>query len=160
MSEYQIAPITGRQALAWIKETHRHLPDLQGALWAISVEWMGIRVGVATVGNPPMKWQGTGRAVISRCAVLPGLASVIDSKGVEHASPACTMLYGRCSEIARLMGFREIWTYSLEAEEGRSIKAAGFEFMGFSPDSSGWKSSRPGRRQNERGPKGRWRRLL
>ena len=160
MKEYHFAPITGRQAIAWVNETHRHLPKLQGALFAVSVEWLGVRVGVATVGNPPRKWQGTGRVIISRCAALPDLAPVIDRRGKEHSAPVCSMLYGRCAEIARLMSYKEIWTYSLSEEDGRSIKAAGFEFMGWSPDSSNWAVSRTGRQQAERGRKGRWRRLL
>lgn len=65
-----IAPITGRAALAWIAETHRHLPKLQGALFAVAVRQGRELVGAGTVGNPPRVWQGTGRMVISRVAVL------------------------------------------------------------------------------------------
>jgi hypothetical protein len=160
MSDYKIAPITGRQALVWVEQNHRHLPKLQGALFAVSVEWFGMRVGVATVGNPPRKWQGKGKAVISRCAVMPDLPSVTGRDGREHAAPACTMLYRSCADACRSLGYSEVWTYTLQHEDGRSLKAAGFKFMGWSADSSNWRVSRAGRTPVETGPKGRWMRTL
>lgn len=160
LREYRIAPITGKQALRWIEETHRHLPKLQGALFAVSVEWYGARCGVATVGNPPRVWQGTGRAVISRVAALPDLPTIRDRHGKEHAAPVCTMLYRACAAACRALGYREVWSYTLKDEDGRSLRAAGFEFMGWSADSSEWAVSRPGRNPIETGPKGRWRRVL
>lgn len=159
-SAYQIAPITGREALRWIADNHRHLPKLQGALFAVSVEWLGIRVGVATVGNPARVWQGTGRVVVSRCAVVPDLPKVVDSMGREHAAPVCSMLYGRCAEAAAALGYAEIWTYTLGHETGSSLRAAGFRRMGDSPASGTWAASRPGRQPMETGVKGRWMRKL
>lgn len=159
-SPYQIAPITGKEAVRWVAETHRHLPKIQGALFAVSVEWHGLRVGVATVGNPARVWQGTGRVVVTRCAVLPDLEKVTDKRGKEHAPPVCTMLYSRCAEAARALGYREIWSYTLGEEDGRSLRAAGFEYRGESPASENWEPSRPGRRPVETGPKGRWMRAL
>lgn len=158
--KYEIAPVTTKEALRWVAETHRHLPKLQGGLFAVSVEWAKFRVGVAVVGNPPRVWQGTGRVVISRCAAIEGLPTVVDSKGVEHASPACTMLYRRCVDAARALGYREIWTYTLEHESGQTLRAAGFKFMGLSRDSSEWAVSREGRTPIETGPKKRWMRRL
>ncbi len=157
---YAIAPVTGKEAIRWVAEVHRHLPKLQGALAAVSVEWAGFRVGVATLGNPARVWQGTGRVVITRCAVVEGLPGVVGRDGREHASPACTMLYGRACRIAAALGYREIWSYTLEHEDGQSLRAAGFEFMGLSADSSEWAPSRPGRTPVETGPKKRWRRML
>lgn len=160
MTVYRIAPVTVKDARAWIAETHRHLPKLQGALFAVAVEWAGFRVGVATVGHPARVWQGTGRVVVSRCAVLDNLPGVVGRDGTEHASPACTMLYRRCVEAARALGYREIWTYTLDHESGQTLRAAGFEFKGLSRDSSEWEITRPGRTPVETGPKKRWARAL
>jgi hypothetical protein len=134
---YSIAPITGRAALAWISKTHRHLPKLQGALFAVGVERDGELVGVATAGNPARVWQGTGRVVITRCAAKPDLPDVGD-----HAAPVCTMLYGALCRAARALGYREVWTYTLPWEAGVSLRAAGFTLIG---ETSGGEHSRESR---------------
>lgn len=152
---YSLAPVTVKAAQAWVQQHHRHLPKVQGGLFAASVCLDGEMVGVAIAGNPARVWQGTGRIAITRCAVLPELPG-----HGEHAAPACTMLYGALCRAAKALGYREAWTYSLGDEDGRSIKAAGFIFQGFSPASATWKVSRPGRAPVETGRKGRWMRHL
>lgn len=82
-------------------------------------------VGVGMAGNPARVWQGTGRVVISRVAVLEGLDTVGD-----HAAPACSMIYGALCRAARALGYRETWTYTLPEESGASLRAAGFRDMG------------------------------
>lgn len=125
MSGYRLHPITGSAARRWIAETHRHLPRLQGALFATAVKRGGQLVGVGTAGNPARVWQGTGRFVISRVAVLPGLEGVGD-----HAAPACTMIYGALCRAGKALGYQEAWTYTLPHESGKSLRAAGFWNMG------------------------------
>jgi hypothetical protein len=70
------------------------------------------------------------------------------------------MLYGALCKASKALGYKEAWTYSLADEDGRSIKAAGFLFQGYSPDSSLWAASRPNRHPVETGKKGRWMRVL
>lgn len=152
---YRIVPITGRAARAWIAETHRHLPRLQGALFAVAVARDDAIVGVATAGNPPPEWQGRPTFIISRCAALPGLPGY-----GRHAAPVCSMLYSALCRAGRALGYREVWTYSLPDEDGRSIRAAGFEYMG---ETKGGEWDTPARRRGpavNAEPKGRWRRML
>ena len=160
----KIIPVTGRAALRWIEEHHRHLPKLQGALFGAGVgNDAGELVGVGTVGNPPRVWQGTGRMVISRVAVIPNLPTVIDSRGREHASPACTMLYRALCRAGQSLGYIEAWTYTLPDEDGRSLRAAGFTFMGWTERERPEGYSRPSRpRSAAVRPeiKGRWMRDL
>ena len=125
MSAYRIAPITVKAATAWVRATHRHLPSVQGGLFAVSVHQGAELVGVGIAGNPARVWQGTGRVVISRVATL----SDLDSVG-EHAAPACSMIYGALCRAARALGYREAWTYTLPEEPGTSLRAAGFNDMG------------------------------
>lgn len=122
---YRLAPITGKAALAWIADVHRHLPRLQGALFAVAVEQDGRVVGVATAGNPARVWMGTGRIVVTRCAVLPDLPGI-----GRHAAPVCSKLYGALCRASKALGYREAWTYTLPGEDGRSIRAAGFTYQG------------------------------
>lgn len=153
---YQIVPITGRKARFWIAEHHRHLPRLQGALFGVGVALDDQIVAVGCAGNPPRVWQGSRRLVISRVAALPDLPPVIDGQGEIHAAPACTMIYRALCDAARCLGYREAWTYSLPDEDGRSIKAAGFRFMG-ETDGGEWDCpTRPRGRAADSRPKGRW----
>jgi hypothetical protein len=152
---YAITPITGRAACKWIDDVHRHLDAPQGALFAVAVSRNGQLVGAATAGNPPRVWQGTGRFVITRCAVRPDLPGVGN-----HAAPVCTMLYGALCRAGKALGYTEAWTYTLPGESGVSLRAAGFTYMG---ETAGGEWSRPSRsrpRAKQSGRKGRWMRLL
>lgn len=39
---------------------------------------------------------------------------------------ACSMLYGACCRAAKAMGYKKIITYTLQSENGASLKASGF----------------------------------
>jgi hypothetical protein len=144
----EIAPCTVKAATRKVREWHRHLPELQGGLFAAQcVTQDGECVGVAVAGNPCRQWQGTGRLVISRVA----------TDGYQNA---CSKLYGALCRAAKALGYREVWTYTLPEEPGTSLKAAGFVDMGLT-DGGEW--SRPSRRRNAAKrpePKRRWVRQL
>lgn len=152
---YELTPVTGRAAIKWVAETHRHLPKLQGALFAVGVKRDGELVGVATAGNPARVWQGTGRLVITRCATKP------DQPGInDHAAPVCTMLYSAICRAAKALGYREAWTYTLPGETGVSLLAASFKPMG---ETKGGEWSRDDRARDKAVcalPKRRWMRQL
>lgn len=163
----KLAPITVKAALKQVRAWHRHLPELQGGLFAVQLvapdsvfDGTLHCVGVGVAGNPSQVWQGTGRIVISRCAITEGLPKVIDSSGVEHAAPGCTLVYNALARAAQALGYREVWTYTLPDEDGRSVKAAGFTDMGLT-DGGEW--SRPSRQRSAAvcsQPKRRWLRPL
>lgn len=140
-------PMTIRAAKAAVKQWHRHLPLIQGGLFACGVEVDGELVGVGIAGNPARVWQGTGRIVISRVAT-------------DESKNACSKLYGALCAAAAALGYREAWTYTLPDEPGTSLRAAGFEDMGMS---AGGEHDRPSRRRKpavRAEPKRRWRRVL
>jgi hypothetical protein len=151
---YRLHPITVREALRFVEHEHRHLPELQGALFAAGVKLAGDLVGVATAGHPARVWMGMGRIVISRCAVKPDLPGV----GV-HAAPVCTKLYNALCRAAEALGWSEAWTYTLPGEDGRSVKAAGFTSMGWTRSESWDRQERP-RQPVNTAAKGRWARGL
>ncbi len=156
---YSLVPITTREALRFCERNHRHLPDLQGALFAAGVERAGQLVGVATAGHPARVWMGTGRILISRCAAVPGLPGIIDSAGDEHAAPVSTMLYAALCRASKALGWHEAWTYTLPGEDGRSIRAAGFTYMGTTAGGDWDRDGRP-RETVDPASKGRWARGL
>lgn len=152
---YVIKPTTVKAAKAWVREVHRHLPVIQGGLFASSV-WNEDRpVAMAIAINPPRVWMGTGRIVIGRVAAIPGL----DDVG-SHAAPACTMLYGSLCRAAKALGYTEAWTYTEPGESGASLRAAGFQFMGETRAAEWDRPSRPRKPSPRPGRKGRWMRLL
>lgn len=158
---YRIAPCSIKAALKKVEECHRHLPDLQGGLFAAQVIGpSGECAGVAVFGNPSRVWQNTGRGVITRCAAQEDLPKVKDSDGEEHSAPACTMLYGALCRAAKALGYREAWTYTLPHESGKTLKAAGFIDMGWTDGGEHDRQSRRRKPAVNPAPKRRWLRQL
>lgn len=148
MAELVVVPITVRAAILVVARLHRHLPRVQGGLFAAAVaDSTGAVRGVAIAGNPPRVWQGTGRLVISRVAT-------------DGSPNACSMLYGSLCRAARALGYREAWTYTLPEEPGSSLRAAGFERVGVSRGGEHDRPSRPRRAAVNATPKTRWCRVL
>ena len=144
----KVAPITVRAAQARVKEWHRHLPDIQGGLFAVQVvDSSGACRGVAIAGNPPRVWQGTGRLVVSRVAT-PGTPN------------GCSMLLGAICRAASALGYTEVWTYTLPEEPGSSLLAAGFREAGTTAGGTHSRERRPRRAPVQAGPKRRWVRRL
>lgn len=142
-----LEPCTAKQAQRWVKQVHRHLPDVGGGRFAVAVASPRGWVGVALAGNGPQEWEGTGRLIITRVATT----------GVRHA---CTMLYGAMCRAGQALGYREAWTYTLPEEPGTSLRAAGFEDMGLTEGGEHSRPSRPRRPAVRPEPKRRWRRTL
>lgn len=143
----KVEPITIKAAMRKVAEWHRHLPRVQGGLFAAAVSVDGEIRGVAIAANPPRVWQGTGRFVIARVAT-------------DETRNACSMLYGAICGAAQRLGYREAWTYTLPNEPGTSLLAAGFEDKGLT---TGGEHDRPSRRRAPAvrpEPKRRWCRVL
>lgn len=158
--KYAVAPCTIKAALKKVAEWHRHLPDLQGGLFAAKVVFEGECVAVGVFGNPCQEWQNTGRGVITRCAAQEGLPGVVCSEGEKHAAPACTMLYGALCRAAKALGYREAWTYTLPHESGKTLIAAGFKDMGLTDGGEHDRASRRRKPAKNAEPKRRWLRTL
>ena len=74
--------------------------------------------GVAVCGRP-----------VSR-RLDDGFTLEINRVCTDGTKNACSMLYGACCRIAHHMGYRKIITYTLESENGSSLKASNFVFDG------------------------------
>lgn len=142
-----VEPVTVAEARRLVKLWHRHLPDIQGGLFAASVVADRVCVGVAIAGLPARVWQGTRRIAITRVATT--------------AEPmACSMLYGALCAAAKAIGYREAWTYTLPDEPGISLRAAGFQDKGVGRGGELDRPGRPRRPVKDARPKRRWMRLL
>jgi hypothetical protein len=154
-AEPLVEPITVKAATKLVRQWHRHLPEVQGGLFAVAVAHGNDLVAVGVAGNPARVWQGTGRFAITRVAATDGPWSNPD-----HEAPYCTMIYGSLCRAGKALGYQEAWTYTLPWEKGGSLRGAGFWNMGLTKDGE-W--SRPSRARNAaicRQPKRRWVRPL
>lgn len=143
-----VAPCTVKAARKKVYEWHRHLPDIQGGLFAAQcVDSKGFCLGVAIAGNPSRVWQKQAKLVISRVA----------TQGHENA---CSVLYGALCRAAKALGYREVWTYTLPHEPGTSLRAAGFMDKGLTAGGDYGRPSRARKPAKHPEPKRRWLRVL
>ena len=110
-----IKPITFREASAYINKNHRHHNATVGCKFCISVvDENGQLRGVAVCGRP-----------VSR-RLDDGLTLEINRVCTDGYKNACSMLYGVCCRIAKAMGYKKVITYTLQSEDGASLKASNF----------------------------------
>lgn len=84
------------------------------------------------------------------------------------AQNANSMLYGAAARAAKALGYKTLFTYTLEEETGASLKASGWVVDGRNPGEASWsRPSRPryqtdlfGEERRPTGPKIRWRKDL
>ena len=111
----RVAPITIRKASEYININHRHHNATVGCKFCISViEEDGQIHGVAVCGRP-----------VSR-KLDDGFTLEINRVCTDGTKNACSMLYGACCRIAKAMGYRKVITYTLQSENGSSLKASNF----------------------------------
>lgn len=133
-------------ALDFVKEVHRKLPRVQGAMWCISVRSGDAIVGVALVGWPS---QAQTSAEIDHLRVL----RVAVKEGYPNA---CSMLYGACWRAARAMGVDSMDTFTLLEEPGTSLRAAGWIEDGLTRGGEHARRDRPRAPAVDPSPKRRW----
>jgi hypothetical protein len=112
----ELVPITLRQARAFNYEHHRRQKELgAGALFAVALVRGPDLVGVAIAGRPSAGGLDDGRSLeVLRCCVLEGVPN------------GCSMLYRALVRAGEALGYLRFFTYTAEAEHGRSLRAAGF----------------------------------
>lgn len=133
--EYELRPITLNAAQGFVNQHHRHNGAPQGHKFSIGL-WADKKlIGVVIVGRPIARHNDDGTtAELTRCCVLEGQPD------------ANSMLYAAAWRAARAMGYRRMITYTLPAESGASLRAAGFTATGeTSPAPRGW--DRPSRKR-------------
>ena len=110
----KICPLTLKTANEFVRKYHRHSNPTTGCKFAIGCYDNDILVGCAICGRPVSRRLDTG--VI--CEIYR-----VCTDGTRNA---CSMLYGACCRIAKNMGYEKIITYTLESENGASLKASNF----------------------------------
>lgn len=153
----ELRPVTLAEARRFIGEHHRHnLPPITWRFGVGLTNGSPELVGVGMAGNPMAKALADGVTLEAVRVCTLGTPN------------ACSMLYGALCRAAKALGYRSVITYTLPAEGGSSLKAAGFALEAVCTDTRGW--DRPKRRRvqvdlfgEQRTPqveKWRWRRWL
>lgn len=113
-----VIPISFREANAFVERYHRHHKPVQGAKFCIAISDGEAVRGVAIVGRPVGRLNDDGWTLeVNRCC----------TDGVKNG---CSMLYGAAWRAAKAMGYRRLITYTLPAEGGASLRAAGWRCVG------------------------------
>jgi hypothetical protein len=106
-----------REANRFVAAVHRHHGPVRGHKFALAVEDVdGVLRGVAIAGRPVSRKLDTGwRLEVLRVAT-------------DGAPNACSMLYAAVARAGVAIGYRrqDILTYTLAAEPGTSLRAAGW----------------------------------
>lgn len=110
-----IAPISFREASAYINQHHRHHRATVGCKFCISVVGDdGLVRGVAVCGRPVSRYLDDGYTLEINRVCTDGTRN------------ACSMLYGAATRTAKEMGYRKVITYTLASEDGASLRASNF----------------------------------
>jgi hypothetical protein len=130
-----VAPITLKDANAFVKRQHRHHGPTTGHKWSIALRnEHGALCAVAIAGRPVARRldDGTTIEVLRLCT--------------DGTPNACSMLYAATRRAAKAMGYTRIITYILASEPGTSLKAAGWRKAATTP---GGEWTRPSRKRNK-----------
>lgn len=110
----KIKPITLKLANEYVNKFHRHHNATAGCKFCIGCYDETELVGVAICGRP-----------VSR-HLDDGTICEINRVCTDGTYNACSKLYGACCRIAKEMGYTKIITYTLQSENGASLKASNF----------------------------------
>lgn len=114
----QITPISLSEANEFVSRYHRHHKPTPGCKFCVAVSDGEKVVGVAIVGRPVARSFDDGwRLEVNRCCT-------------DGTKNACSMLYGAAWRAAKALGYKSLITYTLQSEQGASLRGAGWKIIG------------------------------
>lgn len=120
-----------REANELVARLHRHHAPVYRDKFRIGCVSGKKIVGVVQLGRPVSRGLDDGRTIEVTRLCTDGTANV------------CSFLLGRAAAVAKLMGYARIVTYTLESENGSSLRASGWSLDGLT-DAKSWDcKSRP-----------------
>ena len=143
MSNLRVRPVSLQTAQRFIKLHHRHhgTPKFHRfSLGAINVE-TGQLASVLVANRPAARLTQQDR-ILEVCRVA-----------TDGTPNSCSILYGAAARAAKAMGFESIQTFTLETEDGASLRASGWTLEDASCGGESWENrsgrnpTPPGRRK-------------
>jgi hypothetical protein len=113
-----LVPVTLGEAHEFVRQHHRHHRPSRGGLFAVGCARGSVVCGVAVVGRPVAR------------GLQDGFTAEVTRVATDGSRNACSMLYGASWRAARALGYRRLVTYTLKAEGGASLRAAGWRVVG------------------------------
>lgn len=112
---YNFLPLSRKQANEFVNTFHRHNKPAVGDKFRVGLmDETGELIGVGQAGRPVARMLDNGETIeILRVCIKEG-----------HKN-ACSMIYARLAKIAKLLGYKNIITYTLTRESGASMRALG-----------------------------------
>lgn len=110
----RIEPISFHEANAYVFQNHRHNTTTAGNRFSLACYDDNRLCGVAICCRPVAR------------KLDDGLTLEIARVCVDGTRNACSKLYGACVRVAKAMGYRKVITYTLQSEDGASLKASNF----------------------------------
>lgn len=129
ITSMEIAPISIKEALEFVRRNHRHCSAPQGHKFSIGLmSGDGQRIGVAIASVPKARALNDGRTLeLNRICCDPVY---------RHAA---SKLCGATVRVGKEMGYKRFVTYTLPQESGSSLRAVGFRQDGLTTARpSGW----------------------
>jgi len=113
-----LVPVSLREANEFVRRHHRRHKPTVGHKFSIGVREDGRLAGVAICGRPVSRFLDDGYTL------------EVNRLCTDGARNACSMLYSAAARAAKAMGYWKIITYTLDTEDGASIRAAGWTCAG------------------------------
>jgi hypothetical protein len=114
-----VVPCDFDEACAFVGQHHRHHKPPRGQKFSVAVaDRDGAVRGVAIVGRPVARGLDDGRTLEVTRVATDGCAN------------ACSALYAAAWRATRALGYRRLFTYTLDTEPGTSLRAAGWRLVG------------------------------
>lgn len=108
----ELRPCDFDTAVRFVGIHHRHNKPPVGHKFSIAVYDCDRLCGVCMVGRPIGRYLDDGLTLeVNRCCT-------------DGTRNACTMLYGAAQRAAAALGYKRIITYTLESENGSSLRAS------------------------------------
>lgn len=108
----EIRPCDFLTAQSFVRNNHRHNKPPVGHKFSIACYDDDRLCGVCMVGRPIGRYLDDGMTLeVNRCCT-------------DGTRNACTMLYGAATRAAKALGYKRIFTYTLQSEPGTSLKAS------------------------------------
>ena len=127
----ETVPINFDEAVAFVRQHHRHHQPPIGCKFSIGAAVDGEIVGVVMVGRPVAR------------ALQDGWTAEVTRLCTDGTPNACSFLYAAAWRAVRAMGYKRIGTYILASEDGTSLRAAGWRIVGRTKGRSWSTPSRP-----------------
>lgn len=144
----KLTPVNRDQANDYVRRLHRHSKPVQGYRFAVGIADGSALRGVAIAGRPVARMLDDGRTLEILRVCTDGIRN------------GCTRLYGACCRAGAALGYQLAITYTLEAEGGASLRAAGFKPVANVRDRQWDTPSRPREQRELLGDRIRWERAL